>query len=189
MAQLSNSGPNQVERMFYGQVIIQFASSLFFYEQHGIVQRLIHQLKYHGKEDLGSLFGKWMVEELRYCQRLPKIDYVLPVPLSPNKLKKRGYNQVSRFGQEIARCLDAIFLVDNLRSKSSGRTQTQKNREDRWHNVKNQFYLRNPDVFDHASVLIVDDVITTGATLSACCQALQQSKQVKISIVSMAFTS
>jgi len=189
MAQLSNSGPNQVERMFYGQVIIQFASSLFFYEQHGIVQRLIHQLKYHGKEDLGSLFGKWMVEELRYCQRLPKIDYVLPVPLSPNKLKKRGYNQVSRFGQEIARCLDAIFLVDNLRSKSSSRTQTQKNREDRWHNVKNQFYLRNPDVFDHASVLIVDDVITTGATLSACCQALQQSKQVKISIVSMAFTS
>ncbi len=178
-----------MEHIFYGHVPIQFASSLFYYEQNGMAQRLIHQLKYQGQKELGSLFGKWMGEELRYCQRFPKIDFVLPVPLSPNKMKKRGYNQVYGFGQEIALSINAIFLKDNLRSKKSSMTQTQKNREDRWYNVQDQFYVHEPEVFTNASVLVVDDVITTGATLLACCEALFKSKPIKISIVSMAFTS
>ena len=189
MAMQSQRSGNAVERIFYGRVVIEFATSLFFYEDKGMVQRLIHQLKYQGQEGLSSLFGQWMGEELLQCRRFPKIDYVVPVPLSRIKQRKRGYNQVARFGQEIAHMIHARFLDNQLKIKQKKETQTTKNRFERWLNVKDQFYLEDPSVFENASLLIVDDVITTGATLEACCYALLKSETIKISIVTMAYTS
>ena len=189
LAKLSEVATNEVERIFYGRTVIEFGTSLLFYEQNGMAQQLIHQLKYKGQEELSALLGQWMGEELRVSKRLPSIDFVVPVPLDRRKMKKRGYNQVDGFGREIARMLNAHFVENNLKSRTSKDTQTKKNRFDRWLNVKNNYYLSDPSVFANSSLLIVDDVITTGATLEACCSALFKSEGVKISIATMAFTS
>ncbi len=189
LAKLSDITANEVEHIFLGRVPIVFASSLFLYEQQGFAQRLIHRLKYHGQEELSSLLGQWMGAALQQCRRFPQIDYVVPVPLSPKKKKRRGYNQVDGFGIEIAKSIKATFVGQNLSCLHSKDTQTTKNRLERWQHVKDQFYLTDPEQFSNTSVLIVDDVITTGATIEACCRALFKSTNVKISIVTMAFTS
>ncbi len=189
LSEITDIKDNLVERTFYGRVPIEFATSLFLYKPKGAVQKLIYQLKYKGNEDLGQLFGQWLGNELAQSDRLPKIDYVIPVPLHKKKLRTRGYNQVTKFGQEIANEIGAQFVDNILVSISASDTQSKKQRFDRWKNVKERFYLNDNQIFKNKSVLLVDDIITTGATLEACAIELQKSEQVKISIAAIAFTS
>ena len=189
VAEMSNIENNEVERVLKGRVAIAFGTTLFFYERKGIVQKLIHLLKYKGHENLGGLFGKWLGEELSTCHRLPRIDYVVPVPVHKEKLKERGYNQVTQFALSIAMCINAEINQNQLLSSLATETQTLKLRSDRWKTVKEKFYLKDTKFFEGKSVLLVDDVITTGATLEACCHVLQKTKAIRISIATIAFTS
>lgn len=184
-----NFTPNDLERAFLGRVSIEFATSLLFYDREGIVQNLIHKLKYKGRQEIGVFLGKWLGNELLQCERLPKLDFIVPVPLHKNRLKKRGFNQVTKFGEQISKILDVPMSDGILLRKLDSGTQTLKHRIDRFKDLKEKFYITNKELFKGKHILLIDDVITTGATVEACIIKLQEIKDIKISIATMAFTA
>jgi len=179
---------NLVEKSFYGRFPIQSATALFYYYKKGTVQKLIHNLKYKGQQQVGVFTGKWLAEELFENPRFKNIDYIIPVPLHKNKLKKRGYNQVTTFGESLSKKLKITYKEDVLVRVSFTKTQTKKTRFDRWKNVQELFYVSDLKILENKHILLIDDVITTGATLEACCNALKKTRGIKISIACMAFT-
>ena len=179
---------NNIETSFYGRIPVEYATSLLFYSKKGLVQRLIYQLKYKNQQQIGSFLGNWLGEELLLSKRFGSIEYIIPVPLHANKLKQRGYNQVTTFGNSLSKCLKVPFLEDVLIRVSTSKTQTKKNRFERSKNVDEKFDLSNKKILQDKHVLLIDDIITTGATLEACCVQLLQSENIKISIATMAYT-
>jgi ComF family protein len=179
---------NPVETVFFGRIPVENATSLLLFEKKGLVQKLIHNLKYRGHEDVGSFLGAWLGHELRLQENFRKVSMVIPVPLHKKKLKKRGYNQVEKFGMEIARALMVPYTDHILLKKNASQTQTLKKRLARWGNIDESFVLENTEQLENEHVLLVDDLVTTGATLEACAVKLLQAKGVKISIATMAFT-
>jgi len=179
---------NKVEEAFFGRLPIVFGTSLFYYKTKGVSQRLIYQLKYNGRQDIGTFLGNWLGEELKISKRLPSVDFIVPVPLHKKKFRKRGYNQLTTFGLSIAQILEVPFIDDVLIRKSVTETQTLKERFERWKNVQEIFHISDTNFFNNKHVLLIDDVITTGATLEACAAQILKSYNVKISIVTMAYT-
>ncbi len=177
---------NAVDRIFYGRSPIEKASSFLFFSKKGIVKNLIHFLKYKKQEEIGAFFGDWYGSLLKEEKGLRDVDVVVPVPLHPKKEKKRGYNQVTLFAERIAQHLQADFEPQLLIRTKNSRTQTKKDRQKRWETIKDAFRLQPSKNRAYTHVLLVDDVITTGATLEACATQLGQLPQVKISIASMA---
>lgn len=188
LTNFTNETDNNVEKTFFGRLPIHFGSSLFYYKTKGTSQQLIYQLKYKGHEEIGTFLGNWMGKELKDSKRFPKIDYIVPVPLHKNKLNKRGYNQLTMFGLSISKIIGAAYIDTILIRKSVTETQTLKQRFDRWKNVQEIFHVTDLSYFNNKHLLLIDDVITTGATLEACAAQLLKSNNVKISIVTMAYT-
>jgi len=184
----SNQTNNSLEQVFEGRVNIQFATSLLRYERKGIAQHLIHQLKYKGKEELGVFFGKWLGSDLLNCERCPQFDFIIPVPLHEKRLKVRGYNQVTKFGQEISTILQVPYNESILKRKLDSKTQTSKLRVERFNDLKEKFFINDFVTFKNKHVLLVDDVLTTGATIEACVIKLQEIEGVKVSLATIAFT-
>lgn len=179
---------NLIEKSFYGRIPLENASSLFYFFKKGNVQRLIHELKYNKQQQVGTLIGDWLGELLVESNRFSTIDCIIPVPLHPKKLKKRGYNQVTTFGESLAKKLAIPYYSTILIRVSSTNTQTKKLRFDRWKNVQELFHVQNNSTLENKHILLIDDVITTGATLEACYDALNKTKNLKISIACMAYT-
>lgn len=179
---------NPVEAVFFGRIPVENATSLLLFEKKGMVQKLIHNLKYRGQEEIGTFLGAWLGRELGEQENFRKIGMVIPVPLHKKKLKKRGFNQVEKFGQEIASALEIPYVDHLLLKKNASQTQTVKKRLARWGNIGETFVLEYPGELENVHVLLVDDLVTTGATLEACAEKLLQVKGVKISIATMAFT-
>ncbi|GAA4804460.1 ComF family protein [Litoribaculum gwangyangense] len=175
-----------VSKVLYGRAKIEQGTSLFRFEKKGLVQQLIHSLKYKGYENIGFVLGNWLGGELKTVESYNNIDMVIPVPLHKKKLKKRGYNQVAKFGQQIAKALNADYKDDVLVKITNTKSQTSKSRFSRWINHEELFALKNMDIIDGKHILLVDDLITTGATLEACTAVLNQVKNVKISVATMA---
>lgn len=179
---------NLIEKSFYGRIPLENATSLFYFFKKGNVQRLIHELKYNKQQQVGTFIGNWLGEQLVESNRFSTIDCIIPVPLHPKKLKKRGYNQVTTFGESLAKKLAIPFYSTILIRVSSTNTQTKKLRFDRWKNVQELFHVQNNFTLENKHILLIDDVITTGATLEACYDALNKTKNLKISIACMAYT-
>lgn len=179
---------NPVKKVFYGRLLLENATALLLFQKKGSVQKLIHQLKYRGYKEISSYLGKWMGKELSSFSSYAEIDIVIPVPLHRKKLKTRGFNQVEGFGTEIARALEIPYLDNVLLKKSFTRTQTLKGRLARWGEIQETFVLEHPELVHGKHILLVDDLLTTGATLEACANILQQAGDVKISIATMAIT-
>jgi competence protein ComFC len=177
---------NAVNRIFYGRTPIHKASAMLFYNQEGIVKNLIHALKYKGQEQVGEFLGDWFGESLKNGIPQATFDYIIPVPLHPKKLRKRGYNQVEGFGKKLAHHLQAEYRNDLLIKTANTRTQTRKSRLYRWMGSRALYKLKHPPVLDNKNVLLVDDVITTGSTLEACSEALHKVKNIKVSVATMA---
>ncbi len=177
---------NAVDRIFYGRIPIKKAASFVFFSKNGLVKNLLHWLKYKNQEDIGAFLGDWCGAFLKEDVNLKNIDLVVPVPLHPKKLKKRGYNQVSRFAQKIAENLGAEFREDLLLKVINTKTQTKKDRQSRWLNSKNAFELNLNSNKNYRHILLVDDVITTGATIESCAKKLLQLNGVEVSVLSMA---
>ena len=188
LTNFTNEPNNKVEQTFYGRFSLEFATALLYFRAKGLSQKLIYQLKYKGRQEIGNLLGLWLGSELLNCKRLQKIDFIVPVPLHPKKFKSRGYNQLTSFGICVSDMLGATFVDDVLIRKSVADTQTLKHRFERWKNVNEIFYLNDLAIFKNKHVLLIDDVITTGATLEACALELSKAKNVKISIATMAYT-
>jgi ComF family protein len=179
------SEENAVDRIFYGRVEIKKASGFLFYTDHGIVKNLIHYLKYKNQETIGIFLGDWYGAILKASGDLT-VDYVIPVPLHTKKIRKRGYNQVSEFAKRLAFHLGATYLDTVLIKTANTKTQTRKNRIYRWLGGRELYALSDPSLLQGDSVLLVDDVITTGSTMEACATALHQCAGITINISAMA---
>ena len=177
---------DSVQKALYGRAKIENGTALFRFEKKGNVQRLIHNLKYKDHEHIGFVLGNWLGGELKTLESYKNIDVVIPVPLHKNKLRKRGYNQVALFGQQVAEALNADYLDDVLVKVTNTKSQVNKKRLARWTNSNELFTLKNMETIDNKHILVVDDIITTGATLEACISILNQAKNIKISIATMA---
>lgn len=175
-----------VKKVLYGRAKIENGTALFRFEKKGKVQQLIHNLKYRGHENIGHFLGNWLGGELKTIEAYQQIDAVIPVPMHPKKLKKRGYNQVTKFGQQISEALNAEFKDDVLVKITNTQSQTIKSRFSRWDSSNELFAINNPNSIKGMHILLVDDLITTGATLEACINVLNQAKNVKISVATMA---
>lgn len=177
---------NAVDRIFYGRIPLKKGASFTFFSKNGLVKNLLHWLKYKNQEQIGEFLGAWCGANLSGDENLKTVDVVIPVPLHPKKLKKRGYNQVALFAQTVAESIDSTYRDDVLVKVVNTKTQTKKDRQLRWESSKEAFQL-NPSSDHHFKhVLLVDDVITTGATIEACTQVLQQIPGIEVSVLSMA---
>lgn len=179
---------NPVEKIFYGRIPVKNATALLLFEKKGMVQKLIHNLKYRGHREIGNFLGAWLGAELKEIPAWKEVDLVIPVPLHKQKLRKRGFNQVTDFGLELAEALNAQYREDILLKVTATQTQTIKKRFARWGSIDETFILQNLDSLKDVHILLVDDLVTTGATLEACAQKLLQIPGAKLSIATMAVT-
>ncbi|NNL16074.1 MAG: ComF family protein [Flavobacteriaceae bacterium] len=177
---------DQVKKVFYGRVKLENATALLRFQKKGIVQHLMHNLKYKGHEEIGTFLGAWLGEELKNLYDYRDIDLVIPVPLHKRKLRKRGYNQVALFSEEIAKSLNIKPTESVLIKVNDTTSQVNKSRLSRWNTSKEIFATQNLELIHNKHILLVDDIITTGATIEACANQLLQAKNVKISIATMA---
>lgn len=179
---------NLVEKAFYGRIPLISATALLFYAKKGKTQTLIHQLKYRNQQEIGCFIGNWLAENMIESKRFTDITCIVPVPLHISKMRKRGYNQLTTFGQTLAKKLQIPFVENTLIRTAKNSTQTKKHRLDRWQNVSELFSVIHSKKLEKQHILLIDDVITTGATLEACYKALSVIRNIKISIACMAYT-
>ena len=180
--------PETVKKIFYGRVHLEAATALFYFHKSGRVQNLLHHLKYKGKEDIGRLFGNWLGAEILESPYFSSIDVVIPVPIHSKKLKQRGYNQVALFAQQIAKILNASYVEDVLLKSINTKTQVFQSREARFQSVAHSFYAQNLSMVENKHILLVDDIITTGATIEACALVLNAANKSRLSIATIAIT-
>jgi ComF family protein len=177
---------NDAFKKFYGRIPVEHVSALVYFHKKGIVQELIHSLKYRGQEAIGTVLGEWYAEELKNIPVLSTIDTIIPVPLHPKKLRERGYNQVTEFGNALAKKLEIPVNNSILYRQVYSKTQSQKNRLGRTEGIDTIFDVSFDEKDHNKHFLLIDDVITTGATLEVCAKALLKIPGTKISIVCMA---
>ena len=175
-----------VEKVFYGRVKLEHATALLKFQKKGIVQHLLHNLKYRSHETISTVLGEWLGNELKTVEAYKKIDVVIPVPLHKNKLRKRCYNQVAMFGIEISKALNAEYIDNVLIKTTATKTQVFKKRVSRWNNTNEIFTIANTNLIQGKHVLLVDDIITSGATIEACSNMLNKAKNIKISVATIA---
>ena len=177
---------NEAYKKFYGRIPVIHTSALFYFHKKGIVQELIHNLKYKGHEEIGTILGEWYAEDLKTIALLQSVNEIIPVPLHQRKFKERGYNQVTTFGKALSSNLNIFYneslLIRNVYSK----TQSKKNLLGRTEGIETIFDVAYTEKDHDKHFLLIDDVITTGATLEACSKALLKIPGAKISIVCMA---
>lgn len=188
LTDFSNRQENELEKSFMGRIPLKGGTSLFFFTNKGVVQRLIHQMKYHHKPEIGVFLAKWLAEEMRQSKRFDNVQCIVPVPLHPIKQKKRGFNQVHLFAETLSDQLNIDCYKNCLVRKKNKKTQTQKNRWARMHAKKTEYSVVDSKLLKNKHVLLVDDVITSGATMQACSDALLDVSGISLSLASMAFT-
>lgn len=179
---------NNLTNTFKGRILLEKGASFLYYNEVGKTKNLIHALKYRANQEIGDFIGNWFGEKLLASKNFNDIDYIIPVPLHKSKLRKRGYNQLTLFGESLSKVLNIDYLEGALKRISFTKTQTSKKRIDRFQNTSSKFTINKPEVLNHKHVLLIDDVITTGATLEACCKELLKAEKIKISIVTIAIT-
>jgi ComF family protein len=179
---------NEAFLKFYGKIPVEHVSALFYFHKKGIVQEIIHGLKYHGHQEVGTVFGKWISEELILLPISTHFDAVIPVPLHKKRLRERGYNQVTNFGIAIANKLEIPFNESLLQRNVYSKTQVKKDLLGRISVIENLFDVTFSSDDHNKHFLLIDDVLTTGATLEACGRAILKIPGAKISIVCMAMS-
>jgi ComF family protein len=180
---------NEAFKKFYGKIPVEFVATFIYFHKKGIVQQLIHNLKYKGHEEIGTVLADWYSEDLKSIEILETIDEIIPVPLHKRKLKERGYNQVTSFGKSLASNLNIMYNDTVLIRTKYSKTQTRKNLLNRINvNSKTLFDVKF-DSKDHSKhFLLIDDVLTTGSTLEACGKALMKIPGSKISVICMSIS-
>lgn len=177
---------NPVARMFWGRVRLNAVSACYFFAKKGRVQPLIHELKYKGNRDAGHFLGVEMAKEIIQSPLYEGVDFIVPVPLHPKKIKIRGYNQSEVIANGMTEVMKAPMNKDVLVRQVATSTQTKKSREARWQNVKDIFVLKETALFEGKHILLIDDVITTGSTIEACANTLLKIKGIKVSVAAAA---
>lgn len=177
---------NDAYHKFYGRIPVEHASAFLYFHKKGIVQQLIHNLKYKGHEEIGTILGEWYTDDLKEIIPLLKANEIIPVPLHPKKFNERGYNQVFTFSQSLSKNLNLSYNEKILFRKVYSKTQSKKNLLGRSEGIESIFDVHYTEKDHNKHFILIDDVITTGATLEACGRALLKIPGAKISIICMA---
>lgn len=177
---------NQVEQLFWGKIPLERATSFFFYRKGSDFRQILHQLKYGGQKEIGAIMGRYMASELTVSGFFEGIDVIIPVPLHKRKQRIRGYNQSEWIARGISAvtgiCIDTEVIVRRKHTE----TQTRKSTFERWENVDGIFELHHAESLKGKHLLVVDDVLTTGATTVACASRLMEIEGVRISVLTLA---
>lgn len=179
---------NEVMSRFYGRIPLEHASTLFYFHKKGIVQEMIHKLKYKGHQEVGETIGFWFGEELKNVEKLKDVDFIIPVPLHKRRLRTRGFNQVTKFGEALSSTLEIPFIETILQRNIYSETQVRKNIFQRSDVTERIFSTNFTEEMHNKHFLLIDDVITTGATLESCGRELLKIPGAKLSVVCMAMT-
>ncbi|TDG37733.1 ComF family protein [Pedobacter changchengzhani] len=178
---------NRVAKQLWGRLPLNAAMALLYFRKGAKVQNLIHNLKYNNKTAVGVRLGEILGERLKVSPLYENIDLIIPVPLHYKKLRKRGYNQSTFIAQGVAAKMEIPFGESQLIRKVETDSQTKKNRYNRYENMKAVFSVGNVNEILNKHILLVDDVVTTGATLEACANVLLENGASKVSIAALAF--
>lgn len=177
---------NEVARLFWGRVPLEQATSFMYFAKGSRYQHILHELKYNDQGVIGTAMGRMFGSELINTP-FSAADIILPVPLHPSRLKDRGYNQSQLIASGIGEILRIPVDSSMLSRVLDTRSQTHKSRYERWENVRHIFHCEHPEALTGKHILLVDDVITTGATLEACASCLVALEGTRVSVVSLAF--
>ncbi|MCL1937248.1 MAG: ComF family protein [Candidatus Azobacteroides sp.] len=170
---------------FAGKISLQRASSYLYYNKGGLGQRLVAEFKYRGNIHLGEWIAAMLAAEMLPSGFFEGIDWIVPTPLHPQKQKLRGFNQAEILGKGISKITHIPMETGNLYRIKANVSQTRKGVYDRWKNTQGIFDVKNIEAFNHKHLLLIDDVLTTGATLEACAQAFSRGEKIKISILTL----
>lgn len=179
---------NDTTKKFYGIIPIEFSAAMLYFHHKGIVQNLIHNLKYKGHQEIGTILGKWYAVDLKSVDTLETVSEIIPVPLHKKRLEERGYNQVTSFCEALSSELKIPYKTDLLYRNQYSKTQTKKDKEHRKEITESLFDVRFTNEDHNKHFLLVDDVMTSGATLEACAKALLKVPNSKVSIITIAYT-
>jgi ComF family protein len=178
---------NPVAQKFWGKINIQHATSFYYFNKEGRLQQILHALKYRKQFDVGILLGQKMGVDLLYADWIKNIDLIIPIPLSKEKMRIRGYNQSESIALGISAVLNIPVQTNNIIRVKNTASQTNKNIAERMENVKDAFAVQDAEKLKNKHVLLIDDVLTTGATLEACARELLTIENCKISKATIAY--
>ena len=179
---------NPVEKTFWGRLPLTGATAQFYFTKESLMQHLMHQFKYKGNKELGMQLGKIMGEQIKKSARF-EADALVPLPLFAAKEKRRGYNQAAILCEGMAEAMNLTVLDKIISRPRHTETQTKKGRIERWKNMEGKFILSDADAIKNMHLLLVDDVVTTGATLEACGNELLKAENVRLSIATLCIAS
>lgn len=178
---------NPLERKLYGRLKVQHAGAGFYFSKDGLLQHLIAQLKYKNNKEMGLYLGKLLGYQLMDCKRFDTVELLIPLPLNRKKENKRGYNQSELICQGIASVWERPIVTDATSRVINTATQTKKNRSDRWENVDGVFAVTNAEKLIGKHIALIDDIITTGASIDACGNELLKVSGIKLSVISVGY--
>lgn len=178
---------NPITQLFTGRIPLEHASSFFYFVKESAVQHLLHALKYNNTPKLGTALGEWYGEQLLSDDAYNSIDCIVPIPLHYSKEQKRGYNQSAMFAMGLSNLFGKPMDTTSVIRNKATETQTHKNRIERWANVEEVFGIAKAETIANKHVLLVDDVITTGATLEACANKILKVEGTRISLATIAY--
>lgn len=187
ITEFHRSPGNPVEKIFWGRIPVENATSLLFFDKGSKYRHLLHQLKYHGKKEVGHFLGKILGRCLSESN-FKHIDLIVPIPLHPVKQRRRGFNQSEEIALGIANIMKKPIIRHALKRNVHSSSQTFKTRYDRWENIKGIFAVSEPELFKNKHILLIDDIVTTGATLEAAGSVILDIEGTRLSIATLAFT-
>jgi len=179
---------NTVEKIFYGRVPLTKAGSAFYFTKNSLLQNIVVELKYRNNKDAGLLLGHLTGYQLQQSKRFDDVDVMVPLPLNPKKEKQRGYNQAALIAKGISEISGIPVNTTAVKRAVFTETQTHKDRVSRWQNMQDVFVVDNAAALTGKHVMLIDDVVTTGATLEACAQKILQVPGTTVCIVTVAYT-
>ncbi len=177
---------NMLEQAFWGRCQVERAAAFSVYNRGSRIRKLIHLLKYQGRQDVGRMLGRLYGSVLSASGFMDGIGMIIPVPLDPARERRRGYNQSRCIAEGLAEPYRLPVRSDILCRTGKSESQTRSGRYERWENVEGLFEVRKPAEISGRHLLLVDDVITTGSTIEACVNALHEAGDVYVSVAALA---
>lgn len=177
---------NEVEQRFWGKIPVEKATSFFYYSKNSPFKRILYQIKYHGYKEAGYVLGKYAAADLKKSHFFEGIDLIIPVPLHKKKQHKRGYNQSEWIAKGLSEISGIPYDCSSVSRIVNNPTQTQKATFERHLNTDGIFRLNPSHHLENKHILLVDDVLTTGATIEACARAIQEAANTRISVFTLA---
>ena len=179
---------NPVEQIFWGRCRIESAAAFSYFNKGSRIRKLVHSLKYKGVKEIGRELGKIYGLSLKSSGFLDGIDFIIPVPLHKSRERVRGFNQSETISIGISEAVDLPLITNAIERRLATSTQTKRSRIERWDNVEKIFALKKPELLAGKHILLVDDVITTGATMESCVSEILKAEGAKVSLVALAYT-